>query len=783
MNQKLQRFKLILVSFFNKQIIYLYFDFQKNKDKKIIIKHIICLVLFFTTGISSFSQTTTYKKELYFSVEIAKVLKIIANNHNQSNNNISGILTDNHKAAVKVSVYDKEKYEALPIDDKSEAFLYGMTNNLATEYSYTGFQNEPFTLTPRGKWDCYWHDCGKPFTDRTGTVLYPSNDLRMYKKALVAKQKELQQFYYLDSNLLFYSPQFYETGSLREYCNVIVVIDISSNSLQYQADMSRIKAIRIPGIPEFNPNIANTIAIDVFRASKTIPVSSIILNNNYQNQLKELTVFEGDSLVFKSSQPQKISGLTDISIMRWAGESIYMTNQITDDKHKPFLFYDSNVHGIKLRTYPEEWNKPSFGSKAKYPSWEKENPLLSNEYKYYWIANTRRDVLKGKATDEELNSNVKLSPYKSKSDFIANIPNFPSNGFPNSNKFSGFSEHLDRQRNNQKEGLNYEVLKAFLNGKKGVAGLDPDEIIYPDFPTSDITNNLNKINGKVFNYVDGDFWKKIDNNHESINHTLKFTLTMLGKIYRNNDKSYKFHGDEILDQNLFIYKTGGEYIDGRFFENAIPQSMFNYKRPVYYNPSITNKPLFLIGPSISIQSVGTVASTTHLGISVLSPLEGKRYGVPYDQLTENMRKNPLVNFYGIISGPTYVARYKENVTYTVSNLPNLNDVPGYFQLVYTNEDSNGFLTKKSKLVHGGDPSFTISQFGGGGYHEITLYYYRTKDTSCTPVIIAGKELIDVDLRFIFSPNSTDGVDFSYNPTVVFGDNNDTVLNGKVRLAE
>ncbi|HBK83544.1 MAG TPA: hypothetical protein DDZ41_08090, partial [Flavobacterium sp.] len=440
---------------FYKQIFCFAFCFQKQNTTRLILLKTSFLVFFFFLGLSGFAQTTSYKKELYFSVEIAEVLKIISSKTDLYYT--TGIKSDKKEAYIKVSIYDKEKYESLPENDKTKAFMYGFRNRPYTEQNVE-FQVFPFELTPRNRWDCYWNKCDDPFVDDTGTLLYDSNDIRMFKKALIAKKEELHQFYFIDTNPLELnkydaSSGIYKSGLEREYCNVIVVIEIVSENPAYPAELNRVQAIRIPGIGEFNPNNSRTVAIDVYRESKTIPVESIVIYNDYQNLIKNLSVFEGDSLVFKSKDPCKIAGLTDISIMRWAGESIYMANYIKEGMHKPFLFYDSNVHGIKLRTYPEEWNKPSFGSKAKYPVWEKENPLISNEYKYYWIANTRRDLLK-EFTDTELNSNVVLSPYKSAYDFKQALPeNFPADGFPNSNKFSGFTEFIYEQRNNQKEGL------------------------------------------------------------------------------------------------------------------------------------------------------------------------------------------------------------------------------------------------------------------------------------------------------------------------------------------
>ena len=208
--------------------------------------------------------------------------------------------------------------------------------------------------------------------------------------------------------------------------------------------------------------------------------------------------------------------------------------------------------------------------------------------------------------------------------------------------------------------------------------------------------------------------------------------------------------------------------------------MFNNKKPIVYSPSTDNKPIFHNTTKIVWINRETNFNKK-INIAVLSPLEGKKHDVAYNQLTEYHRTNPKINFYGIIKGPTFVARYQKKVIYKVDNLPSEDEVPGKFELVYTNEDANGFITTQRKQVYNGNNSFSIADFGGGGYHEITLQYTRNK-TKGTPVIIAGKELIEVDLRFIFAPDEK-SKDFSYNPGATFKATDTTSFKGRVKLSE
>ncbi|HBK83768.1 MAG TPA: hypothetical protein DDZ41_09265, partial [Flavobacterium sp.] len=155
---------------------------------------VLFIVLFLFMFCQSNAQTSTFKTEMFYAVDIDEVLKIIANNNSQSNIHISGIESDKKGAFIKVSVYEMEKYESLPDDRKSEAFLYGITNNPNTELATT-FQNYPFSLTPRSRWDCFWNsNCKNSFADMNGTLLYPSFDLRLYKKGLYAVKNHNNSF-------------------------------------------------------------------------------------------------------------------------------------------------------------------------------------------------------------------------------------------------------------------------------------------------------------------------------------------------------------------------------------------------------------------------------------------------------------------------------------------------------------------------------------------------------------------------------------------------------------
>jgi hypothetical protein len=692
------------------------------KNIKIIAYLFCCCVCNFCLGQQITTQELNIKKGLKF------------NKNSQFGINKKGTGT------IQVDVFDSLEYEdnhAAP----DSSFMYGFTatGNTSPNYNNTNYTYE--------KVDVWW--CAKHFflwCDSDYNRTLNSNDLKFFKKAVNNRNTQFSYDGQGDWHIM---------GETKTDMDVTIKLTLSDG-----ATLNDIISIKIPGVKELTKEdfegTEPLYSIEVYRGNTTPE------HTYYPND--DIVVFEGDSVVFKSNVAfDRLEGLTDLAIQRYAGESLFMSNAVKQGAHKPFLFYDSNVHGVKMRSYPESWANGNH----KYPTFSENQ----GEYTISWIANSRRDHLYNNSTG---NNNVSLSAYKLKDDFDL------AEGFPNKNKFTGDLGVLPEQRNNQKEGLNVEILKAYEEGKKGVAGLDPDELIYKNFAQSKISGE-NIPSNTNFTYVTGDEWKKIEPNHPGdINYSLQQSINKIGEFIDPNEY-YDFELTEIMDKNLYIHKNSTESIDNKTFDYSTEQNMFNHKRPIVYSPSANNKPVFHNSSELELIHPNNDYNET-IKIAVLSPLEGEKHGVVYNQLTEDHRKDPKINFYGIINGPSFVARHQTNVIYSVNNLPHINAVPGKFELVYTHEDNNGFITTKRKQVYYENNDFIIDKFSGGGYHEITLQYTRNK-TKGTPVIIAGKELIDVDLRFIFAPNENNSKDFSHNPTEIFKANNVGKFKGKVRLSE
>lgn len=713
---------------------------------KNIIKIIKVVTLIILSGAFIFSlQAQEVKQEIRLRLNYNKVFEKRADVITPE----IGVKSSSPNVEVKILVFEDENYTS-SVGTESPRFLFGFSClKKANEWNSSAIA----TINRE-----YWDPTSIEFDKNTiKDVSLPSTDLTYFKSRMQQLMKRRDPYF----------------NSLKDnHMNVIVRMVVTGSG----ANINQITGIRLPGVDEFIPKVESYGSIKVFRGDDKIPIINLNITTSDFNY--DLVTFQGDKVVFEARKEfgnAEVENLTDLSILRWAGESLFIVSNIKNvGEIRPFLFFDSNVHGIKMRRFPENWN-----GNPNYPKFISTNNNLNT---FSWIANGRFDFNENIQNIE--GQLVGLEYLSASKEGVNGKP------FPNQNKFFGDSteEELVFQRNNQREGINMEILDEFLRNEGNtsskplvVAGLDPDELIYKNFPHSNILENKTKITD-FFEYVPKDRWKMIPFEHkESINSSLFYFLTKVGQFISGN-VNYSYSGKEVGDLGLYKLKSNKFMLEGREFDNMIKQPMFNNKRPVYYDDSFENKPE--INKRHLEYSIGN--RVFRIRLAVLSPLEGARIGKSYNQITAEDRKNAKVNFYGTIEGPKHLARYQKNVTFRVRSMPQIDAVPGAFFLVYTYEDYNGIEKQKRKRIHRDDNSFTFD-FEGGGNHEITLRYQRNKDGLNTEeVIIAGKELMDIDLRFIFSPNSEDGADFSYNPKTTFGEFksfNDPKIAGLIRLGE
>lgn len=141
-------------------------------------------------------------------------------------------------------------------------------------------------------------------------------------------------------------------------------------------------SVDLPGISTLSrADFSGDFAVAVFGSDK---VRRAYIFNFGSNPTNALDLLVGDSVVFKSSSALTITGLPEIWLARFAGESkYYCTPSITPGEYRPFLGFDSQVHGVAVRKYADE-------SDIQVPSWD----ILSGHYYLYWIAQRRMDASK-----------------------------------------------------------------------------------------------------------------------------------------------------------------------------------------------------------------------------------------------------------------------------------------------------------------------------------------------------------------------------------------------------
>jgi plastocyanin len=537
--------------------------------------------------------------------------------------------------------------------------------------------------------------------------------------------------------------------------NVTVKILITLTGVPYSA----IQQLRIPGLGDVALSHFKRVdshiplTVKVYRSDNTTPIFSQAYNNDAVGSGLGLRM--GDSVVFESPYPELlISGLADTWIARTAGESkYYCTPSIKMGGFRPFLGYDSKVHGVGMRKYPD-------GFDPNYPSLKVSNGNFST----YWIAqrHTSADAEEYDPFNIE-NGNVAFSKVKDASDFGRD--NFPIGG----------NESVTAQRNNQREGYNMQILDRFFTAMGGdptdksladyagldlggnyVAGLDGDELLY-------LNHKYARFNQQgeddAITKLSVESWKKLWNANGGWESRDDDAVNWMVQTYQSNrmallqgndafeyqkyvdrysDHSTIYNGHEILDKEQYVYDP----------LELNPQAYFNHKRPVIHTPG---------GSAIPEKgkiSWGDGINTHEFPLDVLFPS-------PY-----------TLSFYGAIKGDRYPSRGQQNVFYRISKSIIDNQVAeGIYQLEYTFEDELGFLTKDVVNLSNSNGRRIIvgSKIGanfniqGGGYHEITLTYRRNADASS--VIIAGRELRVVDLRFVSAPGTKEAGDFAKDGSI------------------
>ena len=462
--------------------------------------------------------------------------------------------------------------------------------------------------------------------------------------------------------------------------------------------------------------------VSVYRSDDVIPV--IEEGYSFTNNSKPQINFKaGDSVVFTSKHADfSLTGIPEIWLVRAAGESkYYCTPSVQPDEYKPFLGYDSQVHGVAVTKHPT-------------PNHKKTPSIINNgdgTYSWYWIAQ-RRMSSKIRDITRQTSQNVAMQKYKT-------AQNLGATSFP-----IGGGNTVTKQRNNQREGINMQLLYAWkkenearptfntYEGPDFILGTDPDEITYLGSNGAKIPSDVTPIPQALLK-IDVEEWKRLPEGEESdpINEMVTAYQQNRGYVVGGNlYTTDPYNGYEILDKgNYSLYSIPGvtnqKPCNGKpcvkFIRNGLGTSDDNVKAPGEFSFKANRE------------------TPLNIPVSLSSP-----------QKIDS-------GFYGSIEGDQWPSEWQKHVPYSFTGLSGLSeDVLNTLVMEYTHESDIGILTRETRYFRNGgrvENGKWTEHFDlkGWGYNEITVYVQRKPGATMVP--IAGFEILEVMIRFVSAPGS------------------------------
>lgn len=400
----------------------------------------------------------------------------------------------------------------------------------------------------------------------------------------------------------------------------------------------------------------------------------------------------------------------------FGGEVTYQCeSSIQPGGWRPWLGYDSQVHGLAVRKYPNGYHK-------KFNPWEAHLANNGTHVVYRWATRvTRRmavDALDPMQSPEHVWNKQKTSPVT--------------------------------QRNNQKEGLNMEIMKllrdhsqasgstpdfAVYSGPEFLSGFDPDEFLYIHNPQSGAVDGIYKIYDEP--------WKTVPEGEAN---------NPINDLVSAYVKNRMWHIDSVDYRTVHHY--GSDYQADSYEIQDISTSVDNPDGNGSGNRTAPG--LIRITPPSAIAKT-TVASATI-------------------RLNATPALNPDEGFYGCISGAVFSpSQWEAGVPYTASGL--LEDEIDNYAIVLTKEDHFGRRSQieyksvnapqhiRDIITASGNWTILVPSFAGFGYYSIELWHKKNDYWTR----IGGRELVPDSLRFYSVPGSLGpnggfaGVDLKESP--------------------
>lgn len=455
---------------------------------------------------------------------------------------------------------------------------------------------------------------------------------------------------------------------------------------------AKAKRIKFPGqvqelvLASSNPNkqFSVTIYINGTQKATATPSSTPTIDAKVGDDIK--FVFNNTFPNFK--RVPVFDGIPATWIAQFAGESkFYCTPSIQPNERKPWLGFDSQVHGSLLRRYPH-------GYHDRFPDFQKDSQ--GNIISWSFMLQREMDPNKSMYTPVYKWPKEKTTPVK--------------------------------QRNNQKEGLNMELLKAYndpyfrtYKGEDYILGSDPDEIFYLAGQDYDTFKNppLQGLLRKT-----DEIWKRVEygESEDPIN-------DVITAYFKNRNSN-----EGISDLSCEKYESYEIQDNGTSPSNPDGTGSGNNKAPGLCKITLGN---------ISVQFKLNVTNCLSNQTGFYANISGSRWPgwdetLPYFFTgLKGKSKEELRKFFLVCTSENSIGNTNKQIVY----LKNFND------------------TKLNSISQDGGihQSFTM---GGNGYNNLALYKYNSNNTDST--IIGGKELLTIVLRFITVPNGNPGMQLAEN---------------------
>ncbi len=462
---------------------------------------------------------------------------------------------------------------------------------------------------------------------------------------------------------------------------------IQKVKIKITAKRGKVKRVKFPGqvqelvLASANPNKQFSVGIYIngeLKATVT-PNTTPVINAKVGDDIKFTFINSFPS--FK--RVPVFSGIPATWIAHFAGETkYYCTPSIQPNERRPWLGFDSQVHGSLLRRYP-------VGYHDRFPDFQKDSQgnIVS------WSFTLQREM--------DPNKTAYTPSYKWPKEKTVPV----------------------KQRNNQKEGLNMELLKAYKDpyfryyqGETHILGSDPDEIFYlagqnyDTFEEPPLQGLLRKTD---------EVWKKVG--YAEAEDPINDMVTAYLKNRNVREGVYDFSCEKYESYEIQDNGTSPTNPDGT--------GSGNNKAPGLCKITLGN---------ITVQFKLNVTSCLNNQNGFYANIVGSRWPgwdetLPY-------------NFWGFKTKSKEELRKYFMVCTSENSIGNVRK-----QIIYFKNFADSKLTT---IAQNGnvEQDFTM---GGNGYNNLTLYKYNGDNSDST--IIGGKELLTIVLRFITVPNGNPGM--------------------------